>query len=146
MSSSSQNSNAQPQNSQSSDASPVNWGFALVAAFALGLALGFFGRPGLIADVPVQVVVTVIPDNSSKAVAQTDSSPAGSTDNTSTSHPAAPMSETGDATAPEPAQDDAAAPDNQATPTIMEFVMSDARHVEGEADAPVTIVEFSDFK
>jgi protein-disulfide isomerase len=56
------------------------------------------------------------------------------------------MSETGDATAPEPAQDDAAAPDNQATPTIMEFVMSDARHVEGEADAPVTIVEFSDFK
>ena len=146
MSSSSENFNAQPQESPSSNANPVNWGFALVAAFALGLALGFFGRPSLIADVPVQVVVTVVPDNSSGAVTPADNSPAESTDNTSTSHPAAPMSETEDTTAPEPARDGAAATDNQATPTIMEFVMSDARHVQGEADAPVTIVEFSDFK
>jgi protein-disulfide isomerase len=56
------------------------------------------------------------------------------------------MSETGDTTAPEPAQDGAAATDNQATPTIMEFVLSDARHVQGEAEAPVTVVESSDFK
>jgi protein-disulfide isomerase len=129
-----------------SSSSENSRGFALVAAFALGLALGFFARPSLIADVPVQVVVTVVPDNSSGAVAPVDSSPAGPTDNTSTSPPAAPMSETGDTTAPEPAQDGAAATDNQATPTIMEFVLSDARHVQGEAEAPVTIVEFSDFK
>jgi protein-disulfide isomerase len=33
-----------------------------------------------------------------------------------------------------------------ATPTIMEFLLSDARHFEGTASAPVTIIEFSDFK
>ncbi len=47
-----------------------------------------------------------------------------------------------------------ATPIAQATPTaasneppsIMDFVMSDARHIQGQADAPITIVEFSDFK
>ena len=146
MSSNSEPSASQPKESRSSEANPVNWGFALVAAFALGLALGFFGRPSLIADVPVQVVVTVVPNNDGEAVTQADSSAAGSSDMASTARPAASMSEAAGTTAPEPAQDGAAAPDNQATPTIMEFVMADARHVQGEADAPVTIVEFSDFK
>ncbi len=40
----------------------------------------------------------------------------------------------------------------QATPTsagqgdIMDLVLADARHSQGDLDAPVTIVEFSDFK
>ena len=32
------------------------------------------------------------------------------------------------------------------TPTIMDFVLSDARHFQGSNEAPVTVVEFSDFK
>jgi protein-disulfide isomerase len=32
------------------------------------------------------------------------------------------------------------------TPTLMEFVLADARHFQGDRAAPVTIVEFSDFK
>jgi protein-disulfide isomerase len=32
------------------------------------------------------------------------------------------------------------------TPSIMDFVLSDARHFQGQADAPVTLIEFSDFK
>jgi protein-disulfide isomerase len=34
----------------------------------------------------------------------------------------------------------------EATPTIMEFLMENARHVDGNPDAPITIIEFSDFK
>lgn len=29
---------------------------------------------------------------------------------------------------------------------FMAFLLSDARHFEGDADAPVTLIEFSDFK
>jgi protein-disulfide isomerase len=32
------------------------------------------------------------------------------------------------------------------TPTIMDFVLSDARHFQGDSSAPVTLVEFSDLK
>jgi len=32
------------------------------------------------------------------------------------------------------------------TPEAMEFLLSDARHFDGNPDAPVTIIEFSDFK
>jgi len=36
--------------------------------------------------------------------------------------------------------------DTPPTPTIMGFVLADTRHFQGNAEAPVTIVEFSDFK
>ena len=32
------------------------------------------------------------------------------------------------------------------TPTIMDFVLADTRHYQGNTDAPITIVELSDFK
>ena len=32
------------------------------------------------------------------------------------------------------------------TPGLMDLVMADARHIQGDEGAPVTIVEFSDFK
>jgi protein-disulfide isomerase len=32
------------------------------------------------------------------------------------------------------------------TPSIMEFLLSDARHFQGDSDAPLTLIEFSDFK
>ncbi len=133
---------------------PMNIGFGLVLAFALGLALGFFGRPQIIKDVPIQVVVTVIPDN--QAVAQAPSptpeavtsSAAASGSNSTNSSPV-----TTDAN--EPAADNITNPDTseeanpaegEPTPTIMDFVMADARHWQGDEVAPVTIVEFSDFK
>lgn len=35
---------------------------------------------------------------------------------------------------------------NQSQPTLMEGVVAQARHFRGEPDAPITIVEFGDFK
>ncbi len=32
------------------------------------------------------------------------------------------------------------------TPTLMEYLMADARHIQGDLEAPITIIEFSDFK
>jgi len=32
------------------------------------------------------------------------------------------------------------------TPTLMEFLISNARHFKGDPDAPVTMIEFSDYK
>lgn len=32
------------------------------------------------------------------------------------------------------------------TPTMMDFILSDARHFQGEPNAPVILVEFSDFR
>ena len=49
-----------------------------------------------------------------------------------------------DDTAPDTDAD--AANNSRPTPTIMDFLLSDARHFQGDADAPVTIIEFSDFK
>jgi hypothetical protein len=126
---------------------PLNIGFALVLAFAIGLALGFFGRPRIIEDVPVQVVVTVVPDtNNTQAVASNNNS--GATDSAGSAEEnnnsaVEPESETGAATSnSEPSVDPNAPP----TPTIMDFLMSDARHIQGDEAAPVTIIEFSDFK
>lgn len=122
---------------------PLNVGFALVAAFAIGLALGFFGRPQIIGDVPIQVVVTVVPQNSSETVAQAPTSSSQPTNDPNPANSAASMSEANPA-APQPQQQPSSS--TQATPTIMDFVMSDARHIDGNTDAPVTIIEFSDFK
>lgn len=115
---------AEPSTSQA--IGPVYFGTALAIAFAVGLFVGLTGRPLVIGDVPVQVIVTVVPEQSSDAVAQA---------------PATPASQAIAQNAGEEA-----AGDGTATPTIMEFVMADARHVQGDPDAPVTMVEYSDFK
>lgn len=125
----------------SAGVNPMNLGFGLVAAFALGLGLGFFGRPAIINDVPVQVVVTVVPNSNPQAITEAPAPSEGPV--TSAEEPAAGQSGR--------ANDDAAAPANptapaEPTPTLMEFVMADARHIQGNADAPVTVIEFSDFK
>lgn len=80
-----------------------------LGAFAAGIALGFFGRPLVVEDKIVEVIVTTTPDPALEAVAEAKES-------------------------------------DTAPPTIMDFVLEDARHIQGEALAPVTIVEFSDFK
>jgi len=124
----------------------MNLGFGLVAAFALGLGLGFFGRPAIIADVPVQVMVTVVPNSNQQAVTE---APAPSEDAVSSAE--SPSANEPAAGQSGQANDDAAAAANptapaEPTPTLMEFVMADARHIQGNADAPVTLIEFSDFK
>lgn len=121
---------------------PLNVGFALVAAFAIGLALGFWGRPQIISDVPIQVVVTVVPENSSETAAQAPASNSQPLSNSNSADSSTSVSEANPA-APQPEEAPASA---QATPTIMDFVMADARHIQGDMDAPVTIIEFSDFK
>ena len=83
--------------------------FIIMMVLILGVTIGFLGRPLVIEDKFVEVVVTITPNDDSEAVAQ-------------------------------------AAPQNNTTPTIMDFVLADARHFQGDADAPITIVEFSDFK
>lgn len=99
----------------------ILWGAVIAVAFLLGLALGFFGRPVVIEDLPIEVVVTVVPNESEPA--QADNPSATAADEVATASEAAPA----------------------AKPTIMDLVLSDARHFQGDEGAPITIVEFSDF-
>jgi hypothetical protein len=117
---------AEPSDSEPGPASgpnPLLLGLTLALVFILGLAIGFFGRPRLIKDLPIQVVVTVVPDQS-QSVAPAAAAPVE----------ANPGQESANLIEP-------AGP----TPTIMDFVLSDARHFQGSEAAKVTLVEFSDF-
>ncbi|RME74905.1 MAG: hypothetical protein D6784_09020 [Chloroflexi bacterium] len=110
-----------PAPHSSNGQSRLMFGLALVIVLVIGAALGYlFSRT---AAQPVQVVVTATPVPTQAA--QT------------AEQPAAPAAETGTATgtsAPAP------------TPSLMDLVLSDARHFQGQDDALVTLVEFSDFK
>jgi protein-disulfide isomerase len=102
-------------------------GFAMIASLVAGITIGLLiNRP----TQSVQVVVTATPNPGSQPIAQANEQP--STQNNAA---AASVDIGNDA--------DAAGPP---TPTIMDFVLSDARHFQGSADAPVTLIEFSDFK
>jgi protein-disulfide isomerase len=110
------------------------WGYFLAGmgvtllAVALGAVLGYLARPALdpatgsvaslsLPQGPVPVQAPLAqPDNAGEPETQANAPAEGN---------------------PEPS-----AP----TPTIMDFVLSDARHFQGSDDAPVTMVEFSDFK
>jgi len=122
-------------------------GLVVAFTFILGLGLGFLGRPVIINDLPIEVVVTVVSNPASQAVAQTnapDSTTAAPAESASaaaaptTSSPVEPP----ESTAGSVPEESAAGP----TPTIMDFVLSDARHFQGDDSAPVTMIEFSDFK
>lgn len=113
--------------------SPVYFGTALAIAFAIGLFIGLTGRPLVIRDVPVQVVVTVIPNQNGATVAQAPANAAESAGDRGANQTT--LNETAQAPV-----------DGTATPTLMEFVMSDARHIQGDPNAPITVVEYSDFK
>jgi protein-disulfide isomerase len=112
------------------------------------LGIGFLGRPVIINDLPIEVVVTVVSNPASEAVAQTNAP------NPTTAAPAesAPAAAAPAASSPVegPESTSGTVPEGPAatgpTPTIMDFVLSDARHFQGDDNAPVTIIEFSDFK
>ena len=108
----------------------------IAITFILGLTIGFFGRPALIKDLPIEVIVTVIPNE-----AEQDSQTHTVTDETNSS---AKVDMTKIIT-PEDNLESGTESETMPTPTIMDFVLSDARHFQGNKAAPITIVEFSDF-
>ena len=116
---------------KSSTGIAVLFGVGLAIAFAVGLVTGFVMRPMAIKDVPVQVVVTVVPPPVQEVAQAPTPTVAPTNDLTEETPPT-----------PEPTEDPNATP----TPSIMEFVLEDARHFQGSEDAPITLVEFSDFK
>jgi protein-disulfide isomerase len=118
-------SNTPSDPSPSSGIKPLSFVFGLVAALVLGGVIGY--GLGLYqaaqqppAVVEVEVVVTATPGPEPPAVAQADEVPASAEETTN---------------------DPPASPDE-----IMEFLLADVRHVQGDADAPVTLIEFSDFQ
>ena len=119
--------------------SPPYFGIALVItvlSFAFGLALGFFIRPMALGDKVevVEVLITATPDP--QAIAQAPLPDSAAKENNS-----APTAESA-----RPPAEEKADSGNSAPPSIMDMVLADTRHFQGEADAPVTIIEFSDFK
>jgi protein-disulfide isomerase len=105
-------------------------GFALIATLITGVAIG------LLIDrstQSVQVVVTATPNPNSRPVARANEQ---QSQTSAQSNSAATTTSSGDDTT-------AAGPP---TPTIMDFVLSDARHFQGDPNAPVTLIELSDFK
>lgn len=106
------------------------WLVGLAAVLAVGLIIGYSYSQS---KTPVQVVVTATPESETQAVAQIES----------TQVPTQPASE--DIPTANPTVEDAPASESP-TPDVMEFLLSDARHFDGNPDAPVTMIEFSDFK
>jgi protein-disulfide isomerase len=112
------------------------WGYFLAGmgvallAVALGAVLGYLARPALEPAATGSAANLSLPAQGPVAV----QAPLAQPDN-------AGKPET-QANAPAEGNPEPSAP----TPTIMDFVLSDARHFQGNDDAPVTMVEFSDFK
>jgi len=112
------------------------WGYFLAGmivtllAVMLGAILGYLARPAL-EPATGSVANLSLPAQGPAAVQ-------------------APPAQPDNAGEPETQANAPAAADNPApsapTPTIMDFVLSDARHFQGNPNAPVTLVEFSDFK
>ena len=113
----------QPAQNKEKGSSLLLWGLALLAVLILGVAFGYLISQAQ--NTPVHVIVTATPEPSRQAVAQAEEQPP--------TKPAATTRATETANTPP-------------TPTIMDFVLSDARHFQGSDEAPITMIEFSDFK
>jgi len=101
----------------------VFWSVTLAVVLIAGAIIGYLFSQAQ--SRPVQVVVTATPEPSPKGIAQTEEQPP-----------------TKSATSTSTADNTNAPP----TPSIMDFVLSDARHFQGSDEAPITMIEFSDFK
>ncbi|MEM7033347.1 MAG: hypothetical protein AAF629_27585 [Chloroflexota bacterium] len=121
---------------------------AFLGTLAIGAIAGFVARPYILPDATKLVKIVVTPAASTGQTAAqvdestdtTDQSAASNTDTTDQSAASNTDAE------PEPAQADAANDGASPTPSIMDFLLADARHSIGAEDAPVVIIEFSDFK
>ena len=121
------------QEKSSAGISPLSFVVALIAALVIGGVIGY--GVGLVRanQEPAVVVVTATPDPQQEPAVVVV---------TATPNPqAVAQSDTSTTTEAESDSNNSAP-----TPTIMDFLLSDARHFQGNADAPVTIIEFSDFK
>lgn len=106
-------------------------GFALIATLIAGVAIGLLiNRP----TQSTQIVVTATSDPNKQPVTQTNEQ-----------QPAQASTQSNSAVATTGPENDPTAA-GPSTPTIMDFVLSNARHFLGRPDAPVTLIEFSDFK
>jgi protein-disulfide isomerase len=129
------------QEETSSGINPLSFVVALIAVLIIGGAIGYgLGllqanqEPAVVVvtatpdpqQEPAVIVVTATPDP--QAVAQVEPSSAAAQNDTSNT------------------ETESDSNNSAPTPTIMDFLLSDARHFQGNADAPVTIIEFSDFK
>ena len=106
---------------------PLYMSLAFIGTLAIGLVLGFMARPLVIPDQVrlVEIVPTPVPGEA-ESVAQAD-----------------PPSQT--ETRPNSSSESDTGSESDA-PGIMDFLLADARHSIGAADAPVVIIEFSDFR
>ena len=95
---------------------------SLVIVFAVGLAIGFFGRPMVM---PAEEVVVTIEVTREAVVVQAAATPQPTT---------------------APAETEAETNEAGPTPAIMDFILSDTHHFQGDPNAPVTMIEFSDFR
>ena len=109
----------QPAQGKEKGSSLLLWGLALLAVLIVGVAFGYLISQAQ--NTPVQVVVTATLEPSRQAEEQPPAKPAATTSATDNAN-----------TAP--------------TPTIMDFVLADARHFQGSDEAPIKVIEFSDFK
>lgn len=140
-----------PPNDSSSHASllPLYMGLAFLGTLAIGLILGFLARPFIIPDqVEVVEVVATAAISEPQTVAQAQPSQPATKVESPADSDAVEASESQSQSASEGKAETSvqANPDAAPTPTIMDFLMSDARHILGAEDAPVTIIEFSDFR
>jgi protein-disulfide isomerase len=131
--------------------------FTLIAVggvmLLLGIAIGYLARPLVAEQPPAATEELAAADTPTPAateeLADADTPTPASADSADTPTPASADS-TEDAPPP-PANSEAA---DQAVPTpsdaqraeLMDFLVADTRHFKGDPDAPVTILEFSDFR
>jgi protein-disulfide isomerase len=118
-------------------ASRLNYtiGLLLALTFMVGLVVGFLGRPLAVGQPEITVVVTVVPDSAPQSAAPADTQSSQAVSEAQPEPNAGGQTELSSAPA-----------EVRPTPSVMDFLLSDARHVQGAADAPIAIIEFSDFK
>jgi outer membrane biosynthesis protein TonB len=137
----------------------LSWGVSLWVVLAVGVAIGYlFSQARITPGAPVQIVVTATPNPTEQPVAQTNQQPAQTqadqqsaqtqvdqqpTQTQADKQPTQPPTQSNPPATDATTDSTGALPP---TPTIMEFVLSNSRHFQGNADAPVTMIEFSDFK
>lgn len=126
-----------PISERPTETPPRPWGYFVAGmsvtllAVALGAVLGYLARPALN---PVTLEADTAQSVEAPVAVSAPAQPNAAEEARS------PNPNTGASTAMESAPDTSAP-----TPTIMDFVLTDVRHFKGSPDAPVTIVEFSDF-
>ncbi|OQY46550.1 MAG: hypothetical protein B6242_07440 [Anaerolineaceae bacterium 4572_78] len=121
--------------------STFNWIIAIIG-FIIGLLVGFLGRPFFVPNQPVEIVTV--------ETSPPQPYPAQEREQETTPRPS-PTQEREQETTPQPSpsQEREQEPTLEKplpTPSIMDLVLANSRHMLGDETAPVTLIEFGDFK